>query len=198
MPDCGYCDESFDDEATYHDHLRAVHVDELGPIDQRRVATDSGSGLPTGPLALGIVLLAAAAVVGYVVFLPAGGGDADGDGPQNIGSVHYHGTIEMVVAGDPVDFSQAEYQRPREHPAFHFEGGDGTTWHGHAEGVSLAYAMDTLDITVTADTVTFEGTTYDDADPDTTVTVTVNGEPVTPADYLLGEGDAIRIVVEVG
>ena len=27
---------------------------------------------------------------------------------------------------------------------------------------------------------TFEGTTYDDAEPDTTVSITVDGEPVTP------------------
>lgn len=199
MPDCRYCDESFDDEASYDDHLRDEHAEELGPIDRRRVASDGdGGGLPTGPLALGLVLLASAAVVGYVIFLPGGGGGtAAGDGPTNIGGVHYHGTIEMVIAGDTVDFSQPEYQRPREHPAFHFEGGDGTTWHGHAEGVTLAYAMNTLDISVTADTVTFEGTTYDDADPDTRVSITVNGNAVTPSTYVLEEGDAIRIIVEV-
>lgn len=198
MPDCGYCDESFDDEASYHDHLRSEHADELGPIDRRRVSSESdGGGLPTGPLALGLVLVASAAVVGYVIFLPGGGGGTPDDGPTNIGGVHYHGTIEMVVAGEPVDFSQPEYQRPGEYPAFHFEGGDGTTWHAHAEGVTLAYAMSTLDISVTADTVTFEGTTYDDADSDTTVRITVNGEPVTPSSYVLQEGDAVRIVVEV-
>lgn len=198
MPDCGYCDASFDDEAAYLDHLRAVHDDELGPIDRRRVATDASGGLPTGPLAIALVVIAAAVVVGYVIFLPGGGGGTDGDGPRNVGGVHFHGTIEMVVDGEPVDFSQPEYQRPGQQPAFHFEGGDGTTWHGHAEGVTLAYAMSTLDIDVTASAVTFEGTRYDDADPDTTVRVTVNGEPVAPGDYVLQDGDAVRIVVEVG
>lgn len=198
MPDCGYCEASFDDEAAYLDHLREAHADELGPIDQRRVATESSSGLPTGPLAIVAVVLAAAAVVGYVVFLPGGGGAGGVDGPQNVGSVHFHGTIEMVVDGQRVDFGQSEYQRPREQPAFHFEGGDGTTWHGHAEGVTLAYAMGTLDIGVTESTVTVQGTTYDDADADTSVRVTVNGEPVVPADYVLRDGDAVRIVVEVG
>lgn len=199
MPDCGYCDESFDDESAYRDHLRAEHADELGPIDRRRVETDGGSGLPTGPLALGLVLVVSAAVVGYVVFLPGGGGaDAATDGPVNVGSVHYHGTMEVVVDGDPVDFSQPEYQyRNTGVDAFHFEAGDGTTWHGHAEEVTLAWAMESLGIGVTPETVTFDGTTYDDADPDSNVTITVDGEPVTPSSYVLQEGDAVRIVVEV-
>lgn len=193
MPDCGYCDASFDDEAAYHAHLRADHADELGPIDRRRVATDADGGLPTGPLALGAVLLASVAIIGYVVFLTGSGGAADG--PQNVGSVHYHGTMEMVVDGQPVDFSQSEYQLQAN--AFHFEANDGRQWHGHAQQVTLAWAMESLGIGVTADTVTFEGIVYDDADSDTTISVTVNGEPVTPEEYVLQEGDAIRIVVEV-
>jgi hypothetical protein len=199
MPDCGYCDQAFDDEAAYLDHLRAEHADELGPIDRRRVDTDGGGGLPTGPLAIGLVLVVSAAVVGYVIFLPGGGGgDTSAGGPTNIGGVHYHGTMEMVIDGDPVDFSQPSYQyRNTGVDAFHFEGGDGTTWHGHAENVTLAWAMNSLDIGVTAETVRFEGTTYDDADSDTNVTVTVDGEPVTPSTYVLEEGDAVRIIVEV-
>jgi hypothetical protein len=194
MPDCGYCDESFDDEAAYHDHLRAVHADELGPIDRRRIAAGSGGGLPTGPLALGLVLLISAAVVGYVIFLPGGGG-ASGDGPRNLGSVHYHGTMEVVIDGQQVDFSRSEYQLQTD--AFHYEANDGTRWHVHAQDVTLAWALESLGIGVTTDTVTFDGRTYDDADPDTTVSVTVDGEPVTPSTYVLQEGDAVRIVVQV-
>lgn len=198
MPDCGYCDASFDDEAAYLDHLRTAHRDELGPIDRRRVETDSGWDLPTGPLALGVVLLASAAVVGYVVFLPGGGGNANADGPYDVGSVHYHGTLELVVAGERVDFSQPQYQyRNTGVDPFHFEGGDGTRWHVHARNVTLAWAMGSLGIDVTAETVTFNGTTYDDADPDTTVSITVNGEPVTATTYVLQRDDAVRIVVEV-
>lgn len=195
MPECAYCGAAFDGETAYLDHLREAHLDELGPIDRRRVAPDDGSaGLPTGPLAIGVVLLASAVVVGYVIFLPGSG--AAEDGPTNLWGVHYHGTIEMIVDGERVDFSQDRYQLQAD--AFHFESGDGTRWHGHAEDVTLAWAMETLGIEVTATSVTYEGTTYDDADPDTTVVVTVNGEHVTPSTYELAEGDAIRIVVEVG
>lgn len=195
MPDCGYCEESFDAEGAYHEHLREVHADELGPIDRRRVAPeDGGGGLPTGPLAIGIVLLVAAAVVGYVIFLPGGG--SAGDGPSNLGSVHYHGTMEVVIDGDRVDFSQSRYQLQAD--AFHFEAGDGTRWHVHAQGVTLAWAIESLGIAVTPDSVTVDGTTYDDADAGTDVSVTVNGEPVTPSSYVLQQGDAVRIVVDVG
>jgi sulfur carrier protein ThiS len=196
MPECDYCDRSFDDEAGYHEHLRNEHAQELGPIDQRRVATDDGAGgLPTGPLALGLVLLIAAGVVGYLVFLPgSGGGSSEGE-PTDLGAVHYHGTMEVVIDGQRVDFSRSQYQLQAD--AFHFEANEGRRWHAHARGVTLAWAMESLGIPVTAETVTFEGRTYDDSDPDTTVTIRVNGEPVTPSSYVLQRGDRVRIVVEV-
>lgn len=199
MPECAYCGDSFDGEEAYLAHLRAAHEDELGPIDRRRVATEASGGLPTGPLAIGAVVLAAAAVVAYVVFLSSSGGGAAADGPTNVGSVHFHGTIEMVVDGERVDFGQPQYQyRNTGVRAFHFEGDDGSRWHGHAEGVTLAWAMDSLGINVTESTVTYDGTTYDDADPDTNVSITVDGEPVVPGEHVLQEGDAVRVVVEVG
>ncbi len=196
MPDCGYCEASFEAEAAYLEHLRETHADELGPIDRRRVAPDPSGGLPTGPLALGAVLLASVVVVGYVIALAGSGGAGGGAGPHDVGSVHFHGTMEMVVDGHRVDFSQSRYQLQAD--AFHFEANDGLRWHVHARGVTLAWAMDSLGIGVTADAVAFEGATYDDADPATTVRVTVDGEPVTPERYVLREGDAVRIVVEVG
>lgn len=196
MPECAYCGDSFEGEEAYLSHLRAAHEDELGPIDRRRVATEGSGGLPTGPLAIGVVVLAAAAVVAYVVFLSSSGGGAAADGPTNVGSVHFHGTMEMVVDGERVDFGQSRYQLQAD--AFHFENGDGSRWHGHAEGVTLAWAMESLGIGVTESSVTYDGTTYDEADPSTTVNVTVDGEPVIPGEYVLQEGDAVRIVVEVG
>lgn len=201
MPDCGYCDAAFDDEAAYLDHLSEAHADELGPIDRRRVATDSSGSLPTGPIAIAIVVLALVAVVGYGVSLSGGGGAADAgsgsndDGPYDLWGVHYHGTMLLVVDGESVDFSRPPYQLQAD--AFHFEDNDGTRWHVHARGVTLAWAMETLGIPTTADTITFDGTTYDDADAETTVSVTVNGDPVEPAAYVLRDGDAVRIVVDI-
>lgn len=206
MADCRYCDQRFETDEAYHSHLRSAHADELGPIDRRRAgfADEDKSGLSAAPIALGGVLLVSVAVVAYVIFF-TGGGSAGG-GPSAIGSVHTHGTMTMVVDGQQVDFSQSQYQRASHEQAFHFEGGDGSIWHVHAQGVTLKYALDTLGIGVTENSVTFEGTTYNASNPGTNVTVEVNGRSVTPSEYVLqgvsdegaarnGEGDNVRIVV---
>lgn len=206
MPECAYCGESFDDETAELRHLRDAHRDELSRIDRRRVQDlegEEGGGLPTGPLVLGGVILISLAVVVYViVFL---GGSASGQEPGPAGSAHEHGTIEMVVLGEQVDFSQPEYQGAAR--KFHFEPMNGVpngrVWHAHATGITLAWAMDTLGIDVTADSVTFQGTTYRDSDPNTEVIVEVDGEPVDPEEYVLDgtasndfeQGDHVRIVV---
>ena len=194
MQECDYCGESFDGEEAYVEHLGAEHVDELGPIDRRRVGADAEteSGLPVGPLALVLVIGATVAVVAYVTFFAGGSGTASGSvGPA--GSAHYHGSIEMVVLGERVDFSRNEYQLRDNR--FHFEAGDGSQWHAHATGVTLDYAMSSLGFEVTRTSVTYEGTTYRDADEGYDVTVAVNGNRVDPEEYVLQEGDRVRVVV---
>lgn len=200
MPDCRYCDETFTEEEAYLEHLQEAHADELGPIDRRRIegGEDEGIDLPTGPIAIALVIGVSAAIVAYAVLSPGGGGSAAAPGdvartPTGIGSVHYHGTVEMTVAGETVDFTAPEYKRPRDNPAFHFEGQNDPRWHVHARGVTLEYAMATLGIEVSADSVTFEGTTYAEGEG-ATVIVEVDGEAVEPATYVLQEGDHVRIV----
>ena len=198
MSECRYCGRSFEDEEAYLEHLREQHAADLGPIDRRRAfGEEEGSGIDPGPVAILGVVGIAAAIVAYVVFFSGGGASADGMvTPHSVGSVHYHGTMEMAVAGDRVDFSRDAYQLQAD--PFHFEAGDGTRWHVHARSVTLEYAMSTLGIGVSGDSVTFQGTTYRDDDPDTTVVVEVNGESVDPREYVLADGDAIRIVVSTG
>jgi len=203
VPDCDYCGESFDAEAARDDHLRETHRGELGRIDRRRLGLDADdadeSGSSVGVLLLGAVLAIGVVAVAVTTFVTGGGGGAGGagEGPTNVGGVHYHGTVDVVIDGEAVDFSEPRYQyRTTGEDAFHFEGGDGSEWHGHAEGVTLAFAMDSVGIEVTETTVTFNGTTYDDADADTNVTVAVDGDPVTPDEYVLEDGDHIRIVVD--
>lgn len=199
MEECDYCGESFEGETAYVKHLRAEHVDELGPIDRRRVGADDdeGSGLPVGPLALALVIGATVVIVAYVTFFAGGSGTASGSvGPA--GSAHYHGSIEMVVLGERVDFSRSEYQYGQglQNDRFHFEGGDGTQWHAHATGVTLDYAMEALGFEVTRTSVTYEGTTYRDSSDEYTVRVAVNGNRVDPEEYVLQDGDRVRVVVE--
>jgi len=199
MPDCSYCPDSFDDDEAYRRHLEAEHADELGPIDRRRIDADTGDAdadSSVGIVVIALVVVLAAGGVAGVMLLSSDGssaGSAQGS-PTDLGSVHYHGTIAVVIDGQRVDFSQDQYQLQAD--AFHFEGGGGTRWHVHARGVTLAYAMGTLDIDVTDSSVTYRGTTYRNSASNTTVTVTVNGDPVTPGEYVLQNGDRVRIVVE--
>jgi hypothetical protein len=201
--ECAHCGDTFDDEAAYLRHLRQEHADDLGAIEQRRVANlgadDGGSdiavyGTAVGALALGVLLA-------YVLFFAGGesggganGGVTDASGvpqPQNVGSVHYHGTMNATIGGQDLDFGRQQFQLQAD--AFHFERGNGVRWHVHAERVTLAYATQTLGIEVTNETVTYRGTTYGD-DPNETARVLVNGEPVTPREYVLQKGDRVRIV----
>lgn len=195
METCDYCGESFEGGA-YVKHLQNEHLDELGPIDRRRVGADESgeSSLSGGPLALALVIGATVAVVGYVTFVAGGSGASVGPA----GSAHYHGPMEMTVLGERVDFSRSQYQYGQglSNDRFHFEAGDGSTWHAHATGVTLDYAMEALGFDVTRTSVTYRGTTYEDADEQHDVSVTVNGNRVNPEGYVLQEGDRIRIVVE--
>jgi len=145
---------------------------------------------------LALVIGATVAVVAYVTFFTGGSGGSGtaSDDVGAAGSAHYHGTIEMVVLGDRVDFSRSEYQLQADR--FHFEGGDGTQWHAHATGITLDYAMESLGFDVTRTSVTYEGTTYRDSSDQYDVSVTVDGDRVDPEEYVLQEGDQVRIVVE--
>lgn len=218
MQECDYCGATHDSERAHLKHLKSEHRSELGPIDKRRVgdvSVDDG-GVPTGPIALGVVILASLAVVGFVVFAGGnggGGGDAAADGePYNVGQVHDHGTMEAVIDGEELFFEDEEFVELDQ--AFHFHAGyydryGEQIYHLHAQGVTIQYALETLGIEVNDDgtVLEFRDETYDDGDADTSIEITVDGEAVDPGEYVLsgvgpesqaaeGEGDDLRIVVE--
>lgn len=198
MPDCDYCGASFDDEDAYISHLGAEHEDELGPIDRRKVDStrSSGEGLPTGPIVLGVILVAAAAIVGYTVFVAGGGGGGGGGAgptPGPLGSAHIHGQINVTILNDTFDFSRARWKNPRDNPRFHFEGRTDDRWHAHATYITLEYGMSRIGFDITDDSVAYNGTTYVDGEG-YEVSITVNGNDVDP-DYVLKQGDFIKIVV---
>lgn len=206
MEECSYCGQSFDDEEGYLVHLADEHEGELSAIDRRRVEgyeADRGSGgLPTGPLVLGVVFGVAVLLVIYVtLFMGTGAGAAD---VGRAGTAHEHGTINVTIDGQTVDFSQERYQVTEAgNSRFHFEGGT-AVWHKHATGVTLEYALGVHGIEVSEDSVTVDGTTYRASDPGTEVVVQVNGESVDPSEYVVRgassasaaeQGDHIRVVV---
>ena len=203
MPDCEYCSEEFPDEEAYLDHLEAAHADELGPIDRRRLEQRTGgdeksarssgnrlggivSSVPGGSTGLAVILLFGLGVVlvGYVL----------SNATIVLDGVHEHGTLVVEIDGERVDFDQPQYHEP---DYFHFHSGDGETWHMHPDRLTFEEAMDDLGVPVTETSVTVEGTTYDDADPDTTVRMEINDEPAE-LDQEIFDEDAIEIVVETG
>lgn len=201
MPDCQYCDQEFDSEDDLNDHLASVHADELGPIDRRKLglADDDDAGPNWGLVALVFLVAGILGVIVGTLWLGSGGGGDSPTGnathqPTDLWGVHYHGTIEVVIDGKTIDFSQDRYQLQAN--AFHFENNRGNRWHGHARELTLKYAMATLGIDVSESSVTFNGETYRNSSAGTTVRITVNGEPVVPSEYFLSDGDHIRIVVE--
>lgn len=202
MHECDHCSESFEDEEPYLEHVRDEHEEDLGPIEQRRVdAMDDGSdGVPgfvyAAAVVVGLVLLGGAAVG----LLGGGGGgstdtlnDSAPRQPTNVGGPHYHGGMTVTIDGRSLDFSQPEFQRARKNPAFHYERGNGDRWHGHAEGVTLEYALESLGIDVAADALAFDGSVYRSSEGDT-VRYVVNGEPVDPTTYVLQPNDQVEVV----
>lgn len=192
--ECEFCSETFWSERAHRRHRRDEHGEELGRIERRRIEDAERSWSLGVPVAL-VALVVIPTVVVAGLFVATGGLSGGGSsGPGPVGSVHTHGPITVTIDGERVDFSKQRYQL--QDRAFHFEGGEGDRWHAHARGVTLKYAMNTLGIDVSRTSVTFNGTTYRESDPGVRVSVTVNGEPVTPSEYVFQDGDAVRIVVE--
>lgn len=214
---CDYCGDSVS-EGEYLSHLRTEHYDELRSIDRRRVDDELGSSnrqTSRVRYAVAVGILALFGLAYAAIFL---GGMADDGGLSSADSsatiqpdpdtvVHFHGTIEVTVEGESIDFSEPEYTMQDD--CFHFHDDDAAAdgvWHVHCGDVSLEYALETLGIDATADTVEIDGETYSD-DSDTSVSITVDGDSVDPEEYVLegvgpvdqaqqGAGDNVRIVVE--
>lgn len=202
MTDCDYCSETFDSEQEYLEHLNDTHYDDLTRIDKKRVDEEITPSFTEQveshhiKLALGIVILSG--FLGILFQIAADTGPTtnyDGEiTPTNYGEVHYHGTLDMTILGEPVDFSQSKHQLQSDY--VHFENGNGEKWHVHGNDVTLGYLMATLGYDVESDKITSRTTAYADSEDDYNVTITVNGESVTPNEYVLQPEDHIEITVE--
>jgi len=202
MEECDHCSESFEDEDAYLEHLAAEHREELGRIEQRRVEEYEGeqsggsrTGLYVSVAAVAIIAALGAFALGNVFgsSTPTPMQD-DVREPNGLRTVHEHGTMNVTVDGQEIDFSQREYQVQDDY--FHFENGDGTEYHLHGRGITLEYALETLDIGVTNTALSYEGTVYNDTNPNERVVYRVNGEAVNPEQYVLQEGDQVEVIAE--
>lgn len=215
---CDYCSDSVPEDE-YLAHLRAEHYSDLSRIDRRRVdkTLDPPNSNPTRKrYVIGIGLLGLFGLAYLAIFLGAmpDNGLVTSDSssatmqPDPEDRVHFHGTIELTIDGEPIDFSQSAYTMQDD--CFHFHDDDVAeegVWHVHCGDVSLEYALETLGIEATADSIEIDGEEYADDDPDTSVSITVDGEPVDPETYVLegvgpvdqaqeGAGDTVSIDVE--
>lgn len=108
--------------------------------------------------------------------------------------LHAHGDINFTVEGERVDFSREKYQQAGHNDFFHFEGGHANPWHAHSGRVTLGYGLSTLEgINATDRAIVYDNETYEYGSE---ATVRVNGETVRPNDYVLKDGDTVRVVLE--
>jgi len=137
-----------------------------------------------------------AVIVGYSVymFVTMDQSTVPG-GPENagaLGSEHAHAGILVKIFGDTFDFSGTAFQIKS--PWIHFEGGEGTTMHKHATGVTVGYLFDTLPVNVDDDCFEFGDGRSFCTNEDYSLKFFINGESVTGiSDYSISEDDKILV-----
>ena len=137
-----------------------------------------------------------AVIVGYSVymFVTMDQSTVPG-GPENagaLGSEHAHAGILVKIFGDTFDFSGTAFQIKS--PWIHFEGGEGTTMHKHATGVTVGYLFDTLPLSVDDDCFEFGDGRSFCTNEDYSLKFFINGESVTGiSDYSISEDDKILV-----
>ncbi len=137
-----------------------------------------------------------AVIVGYSVyaFVTMDQSTVPG-GPENagaLGSEHAHAGILVKIFGDTFDFSGTAFQIKS--PWIHFEGGDGTTMHKHATGVTVGYLFDTLPVNVDDDCFEFGDGRSFCTNEDYSLKFFINGESITGiSDYSISEDDKILV-----
>ena len=139
------------------------------------------------------VLAVIAAIVGYAAWLFVNPPDTAGvESNWVLGSDHSHAGILVKIFDDPFDFSAPAYQIKS--PWIHFEGRDGSTIHKHAEGVTLGYLFESLDLGLDTQCFTFHDGRDFCTNEDYTLKFYINQEKVDDIrDYEISEDDRILI-----
>ncbi len=141
------------------------------------------------------VLAVIGVIVGYSAWVFVNMGDTRPEGLEGagaLGSDHAHAALLVRVFDDKLDFSTPGYQQ--QSAWIHFEGGDGTTIHKHATGVSLSYLFESISVGLTDECMIFpdnrtfcSGSEYD-------LVFYINDEQVPDIrEYEIVEGDRILI-----
>lgn len=107
-------------------------------------------------------------------------------------SDHAHATLLVKIFGDEFDFSTPAYQIKSSW--IHFEGGDGSTIHKHATGVTLGYLFETLSLGLDDQCFEFQDGRSFCTNEDYELVFYINGQQVPDIrDHEIMEGDRILI-----
>ena len=113
-----------------------------------------------------------------------------GAGP--LGGAHTHAAILVKIFGDRFVFSPPAYQVKSSW--IHFEGGDGSTIHKHASGVTLGYLFDTLGLGLDNQCYEFRDGRSFCTNEDYSLKFYINGLKINDIrDYSIKENDRILI-----
>lgn len=213
--ECDHCDGTFSTEKEKLEHVLDAHRDDMSSHDvdeaKRRLNKLRAENPSQDNDLLRIAGMAAVALLvlgggGYAlmqsglvqVSSPTGATANGGSVPIGTpGSVHEHMSFSVTVDGERIDFSQSKYQLQSQH--VHFEGGDGSTLHKHATGVTIGFTLDTLGMAINASCLQLrDGTTHCEPE-DGELSVTAGGKKVDdPAGYVLQDGVPVEVTFTTG
>ena len=139
------------------------------------------------------VLGVIAVIVGYAAYLFT---ELDTNvGPENAGELysdHAHAAILVKIFGDKFDFSSSAFQLKS--PWTHFEGGDGSTIHKHATGVTIGDLFDSLPVGFNEECFEFQNGRSFCTNAEYELVFYINGEKMTDIrDHEIEEDDRILI-----
>ena len=131
------------------------------------------------------IYLIAILLVGYGLFSVISGPQI---GP--VGSTHEHLDILVYIDGEPLDLNQSRYAMKSGYG--HIHRGEGDIMHLHAINIPLSWFMESLDLSITLDSINVHGMEYT-TDDNNVLLLFVNGEIITNVDYRLIDEDKILV-----
>ena len=105
------------------------------------------------------------------------------------------GSMLAVIEGKDTHFDGAA----DENASFWINESQNHTWHAANDSMSMAEALKQIGVNASAESLTYNGTTYRDGKNNTTVAYRVDGTPVEdPSEYQIKDGDELSVYVGTG
>jgi hypothetical protein len=137
---------------------------------------------------IGVVIAAVAAAFAYQAINPP-----EPPNPYVFDSAHEHAVFAVILDGQKIDFSQRQYQVQSQF--IHVEGGDGTTLHRHAEGVSFSFFLNSVGMRIQDDCFVRDDGVQFCSNGSNQLRFFINGDEVDSiSDYVLEEEDRFLVI----